>query len=116
MADPTPRRKLFRLSKLPPAFYTTTGLQRSVSTFPYSFPYPQPLTDTNTKNTKNTHSPMVLPSEKEGASSRHHQFERPDTVFPPKRLRPEAMLELAEALEVGERMHISWWMDGWMDG
>lgn len=52
---------------------------------------------------------MVLPSEKEGASARHHQYERPDAAFPCKRLRPEAMAELAEALEVG-------WMDGRMDG
>ena len=44
---------------------------------------------------------MVLPSEKEGASARHHQYERPDAAYPAKRLRPEAMAELAEALEVG---------------
>lgn len=49
---------------------------------------------------------MVLPSESEGAAHRHHQFERPDTVFPAKRLHPDAMAELAEAELV--------WLCGWI--
>lgn len=53
---------------------------------------------------------MVLPSEKEGPASRHHRFKGPNSnsnniegggAFPPRRLRPEAMLEMAMALEVG---------------